>query len=129
MQSLLDSGNEKELSHRLNSRLSFGTAGLRAAMGAGWNRMNDLTVAQASQVIRSTFDKKGLCLSLIQLEPDIQSKGVVIGHDHRHFSAQFARFHLKRLFDRIAASVFLFKNIPVYLYGKLVHTPLVVFLF
>jgi phosphomannomutase len=50
MQALVDSKNEKELLNRLNNRLTFGTAGLRASIGAGWNRMNDLTVAQASQV-------------------------------------------------------------------------------
>ncbi|KAJ3049379.1 Phosphoglucomutase-2, partial [Rhizophlyctis rosea] len=46
---LVDSGNQNELQDRLASRLTFGTAGLRAAMGAGYSRMNDLTVVQASQ--------------------------------------------------------------------------------
>ncbi len=38
-----------ELERRMRPRLEFGTAGLRAAMGAGLARMNELTVIQATQ--------------------------------------------------------------------------------
>jgi phosphomannomutase len=34
----------------LGKRLEFGTAGLRAAMGPGYNAMNDLVVIQTTQV-------------------------------------------------------------------------------
>ncbi|XP_060589503.1 glucose 1,6-bisphosphate synthase-like [Ruditapes philippinarum] len=47
---LVKSRNEKELGCRLLQRMEFGTAGLRARMGAGFNMMNDLTVIQATQV-------------------------------------------------------------------------------
>ena len=40
----------EELRSRLCSRMSFGTAGLRGPMGAGFNRVNDLTVIQTTQV-------------------------------------------------------------------------------
>uniref|UniRef100_A0AAY4CI18 Uncharacterized protein n=1 Tax=Denticeps clupeoides TaxID=299321 RepID=A0AAY4CI18_9TELE len=40
----------EELRRRLCSRMSFGTAGLRAAMGAGFARINDLTIIQSTQV-------------------------------------------------------------------------------
>lgn len=39
-----------ELENRLRQRIQFGTAGLRGRMEAGFSRMNDLTVIQASQV-------------------------------------------------------------------------------
>lgn len=50
MDSLLDAGRLDEVRSRLCGRLSFGTAGLRAPMGAGFNRINDLTVIQSTQV-------------------------------------------------------------------------------
>lgn len=48
--SLVAAGQHDELRSRLCSRMSFGTAGLRAPMGAGFNRINDLTVIQSTQV-------------------------------------------------------------------------------
>ena len=53
IQELLSAQNEAELERRLGSRIQFGTAGLRAAMQAGFSRMNDLTVIQASQGLAS----------------------------------------------------------------------------
>ena len=47
---LRDDGDEKTLQSLLGSRMVFGTAGLRAKMGAGYSRMNDLTVIQTAQV-------------------------------------------------------------------------------
>lgn len=43
-------GNAEELQQCFGSRMEFGTAGLRAAMGAGTSQMNDLTIIQTSQV-------------------------------------------------------------------------------
>jgi phosphoglucomutase len=47
---LLDANNVEELERRLRYPIKFGTAGLRAAMEAGFAGMNNLTVIQASQV-------------------------------------------------------------------------------
>merc|ERR1712093_953049 len=79
--SLQAAGDETELAARLEKRIGFGTAGLRARMEAGFSRMNDLTVLQASQ---------GLCAYILEHEPEARQKGVVIGHDHRHNSSRFA---------------------------------------
>ncbi len=62
---LLKNGNTVELQARLNSRLVFGTAGLRGPMGAGYNRMNELVVLQTTQ---------GLIKYLDNLVPDSKSK-------------------------------------------------------
>ncbi len=43
-------GRVVELRRRLCSRMTFGTAGLRAEMGAGFACINDLTVIQSTQV-------------------------------------------------------------------------------
>ena len=50
--------------------------------------------------------------------PDLATRGVVIGHDHRHHSQMFAR---------LAAGVFLAAGVPVHFYARgPVATPLVV---
>ncbi len=46
---LVDAGDHQALKDVLGSRLSFGTAGLRGRMGAGYNRMNDLVILQTAQ--------------------------------------------------------------------------------
>ena len=51
---LREEGEENELQIRLGSRLVFGTAGLRAKMGAGYCYMNDLTIIQTTQVKHCT---------------------------------------------------------------------------
>jgi len=101
--------NDKELEALIRKPLAFGTAGLRAEMGPGFSRMNGLTVIQASQ---------GLCSYLLEVDPEVKTKGVVIGHDHRHHSESFAR---------LAAAIFLSKGIRVIFYHKNVCTPLVPF--
>lgn len=50
IENLLQNGQHKELRDRLCCRLTFGTAGLRSAMGAGFCYINDLTVIQSTQV-------------------------------------------------------------------------------
>jgi len=103
---LTHKGNIPELNSRLTKRLSFGTAGLRAAMGAGSAFLNDLTVIQASQ---------GLLRYLRLMFPDdIREKGIVVGYDGRHNSLRFAQ--------RVAA-IFLHARIRVHLFSEVVPTP------
>ncbi|KAI9338566.1 hypothetical protein DFJ73DRAFT_847649 [Zopfochytrium polystomum] len=110
IQTLLDAGNVAELERKLRNPIKFGTAGLRAAMEAGFAGMNELTVIQASQ---------GLAKYVKETVPDAIERGVVIGHDHRHHSETFAR---------LTAAVFLNEGYTkVYLYRGLVHTPMVPF--
>lgn len=77
-------------------------------MGAGFSKMNQLTVIQASQ---------GLCRYILNTFPDARQRGIVIGRDHRHHSDEFAR---------LTACIFLSEGIKVHYFKKLVHTPLVV---
>ncbi|XP_077983669.1 phosphopentomutase-like isoform X2 [Glandiceps talaboti] len=101
--------NVEELRKRLEHRLTFGTAGLRAPMGAGYSRMNDLTVIQSTQGflrhLESSFDT-------------LKEKGVVIGHDHRINSKRFAH---------LAACICLHAGVPVYLFSQIVPTPFVAY--
>ena len=68
-----------ELDDRFSTRLSFGTAGLRGALGAGSNRMNRVLVAQAAA---------GFAGYLLQRATGTPT--VVIGYDGRRNSRRFA---------------------------------------
>ena len=87
--------------------LSFGTAGLRAPMGAGFSCMNSLTVIQTSQ---------GLAQYLLENVQDCRFCGIVIGYDARHYSKEFAN---------LVATVFKTKGFNTWLYEEPVHTPMV----
>ncbi|EFP79096.2 uncharacterized protein PGTG_05417 [Puccinia graminis f. sp. tritici CRL 75-36-700-3] len=101
--------NHDELASRLCQRIKFGTAGLRAHMSAGFSRMNDVTVIQASQ---------GLAAYLIKDIPNATQKGIIVGHDHRHNSHRFAR---------LAVTAFLRRGFRCYLLDGSVATPMVPF--
>ncbi|KAJ3069633.1 Phosphoglucomutase-3 [Podochytrium sp. JEL0797] len=109
IQQLLAANNTPELKRRLGTYIKFGTAGLRAAMEAGFAGMNNLTVIQASQ---------GLASYIARTVPNAKERGFVVGHDHRHNSETFAR---------LTAAVFLEYGFKVYFYKGLVHTPMVPF--
>ncbi|KAG8825760.1 Phosphoglucomutase-3 [Serendipita sp. 399] len=103
---LWEQGNTVELERRLRTRIEFGTAGLRGRMEAGFSRMNDLIIIQTSQ---------GLCNYISTQVHNTRSRGIVIGHDHRHNSERWAG---------LTAAVFIQEGFTVYLHRGLVHTPL-----
>lgn len=78
-------------------------------MGAGYSRINVLTVIQTSQ---------GLAEHLRSILGRSPRDGVVIGHDARHNSERFARH---------AAAVFIQRGFLVWWLEDLVHTPMVPF--
>lgn len=107
---LVEQQNVQKLEILLGSRLTFGTAGLRARMGAGFSRLNSLTIIQTSQ---------GLAQYLLEEEgASAATAGVVIGYDARHNSRKFAE---------LAAAAFIARGIRVWWYEDLVHTPMVPF--
>jgi phosphomannomutase len=81
LQALID-GPSDELEARFDGRLQFGTAGLRAAVGAGPQRMNRLVVRQAAA---------GLARYLLDTDPRARERGVIIGYDARRKSDVFAQ--------------------------------------
>jgi phosphoglucomutase len=99
-----------KLRELLRTRIVFGTAGLRARMEAGFSRMNDVTVLQASQ---------GLAEYIKFVNNNNKELTVVIGHDHRYNSKRFAE---------LAISVFILKGFKVYYIGpENCATPMVPF--
>lgn len=96
-------GNDAEIRDRFYKDLEFGTGGLRGIVGAGTNRMNLYTVRRATQGLAKYIISKG-----------VQSKGVAISYDSRHFSPEFAE----------AAALTLNANgIKSYLFDALRPTP------
>uniref|UniRef100_A0A1I8JFC4 Phosphoglucomutase n=1 Tax=Macrostomum lignano TaxID=282301 RepID=A0A1I8JFC4_9PLAT len=96
-----------DLAKRLLNRMEFGTAGLRARIGAGFACMNDLTLVQTGQ---------GL-FSYMQF-PDLTKRSIVVGFDGRHHSDRWAR---------LTANIFRRKGVKVYLYSAVTPTPFVPF--
>ena len=79
---LLASGDTAALSDRFDGSLAFGTAGIRAAMGAGPMRMNRLVTARVAA---------GLARYIIASDHgEAAEAGIVVGYDGRAGSAVFA---------------------------------------
>jgi phosphomannomutase len=78
---LLASGDTAALAARFDGSLAFGTAGIRAATGAGPMRMNRLVTARVAA---------GLARYITSTDPAAAAAGIVVGHDARAGSAVFA---------------------------------------
>ena len=76
-----DAAAQKDLAERFTGALEFGTAGLRGILGAGPQRMSRVLVRKVTA---------GLAAYLIAQVPDARDRGVVIGHDARRLSREFA---------------------------------------
>nr|CAD7572803.1 unnamed protein product [Timema californicum] len=107
IQSLVDNMNVSELEAMFDSRLTFGTAGIRGAMGPGPGNMNDLVIIQTTQ---------GLVTYLQEACTESVLRGVAIGYDGRYNSKRFAE---------LTAAIILNRGIPVYLFSRVCPTPFI----
>ncbi len=82
---LIETNNLAELASRFDSKLEFGTAGLRGELGAGPNRMNRVVVARAALAIARFLQRN----RAEYLDAD-GGLSVVIGYDGRVNSDVFA---------------------------------------
>ncbi|XP_069487921.1 phosphopentomutase [Ambystoma mexicanum] len=110
---LVAAANVEELTAAFGSRMEFGTAGLRGAMGVGTARMNDLTIIQTSQ---------GFCRYLEKNFADLKERGVVIGYDARAHAPTDGG---SKRFARLAATAFISQGVPVHLFSSITPTPFV----
>jgi len=94
--------DDKEIEDRFYKDLDFGTGGLRGEIGAGSNRMNVYTVAQATQGFAN------------YLNDSFKDPSVAIAYDSRNMSKEFAQ---------AAALTLCANNVKVYLYESLRPTP------
>jgi phosphoglucomutase len=100
--------DRREVEDQFYRSLEFGTGGLRGVLAAGTNRMNRYVVRHATQ---------GLA-DYINGNTQDPARGVVIAHDPRHFSPEFA----------LEAALTLAANgIPAYLWDSLRPTPMLSF--
>ena len=97
--------DEQEIKERFYKELEFGTAGLRGKVGAGSNRMNEYILARATEAFAKVIASEG---------EEFAKRGVVIAHDPRLFSKEFAL---------LSALVFASNNIKAYLFEDLRPTP------
>lgn len=97
----------EDITERFSENLTFGTAGLRAVMGAGTNRINIYTVASAA---------KGLAACL--QASDASEEGVIVCYDSRNHSKDFAE---------ITARVLACEGVKVYLSDQLRPVPMLSF--
>ncbi|XP_026882237.2 phosphoglucomutase-2 [Electrophorus electricus] len=112
---MVKEGAVEQLRKCFAARMEFGTAGLRAAMGPGVSRMNDLTIIQTTQ---------GLCRYLERCFADLKERGVVIGFDARQHTASGGS---SEHFAALAAAVFVGRGVPVHLFSVFTPTPYVPF--
>ncbi|MFD1707464.1 phospho-sugar mutase [Siminovitchia sediminis] len=97
----------KELENHLNPEecfykdLKFGTAGMRGILGPGTNCMNVYTIRKAVAGLAELLTEKG---------EEAMGKGVVIAHDCRHMSAEFA-LESARILGMYGIRSYLFKEL------------------
>lgn len=97
--------NEEERSDAFFKDAEFGTGGMRAKIGLGTNRINKFVIARVT-IAFGLYLKKTV--------KDIETRGVVISHDNRFFSREFAEE---------AASILNQEGIKAYLFDSLRPTP------
>lgn len=101
--------SDEDIKIRFSDYMSFGTAGLRAEMGAGCAFMNTYTVAHATM---------GLARLICGLGDEAKARGVVIACDSRNNSDEFA----KRCAEVLSA-----EGIKAYIFESLRPTPVLSF--
>ncbi len=109
LERLIAAGDLRELRERMNGSLEFGTAGLRAVVGAGPMRMNRAVIIRTSRGLAEYLRSRGA---------DARTLPVVVGYDGRLTSRQYAE-------DTIG--VLLAAGIPVRFFDFPVPTPVVAY--
>ena len=107
-----DAGAAQELGDSFNGTLQFGTAGLRAALGPGPNRMNRVVVRRAAAGLAAF-----LAETVAAVAPGTRPRAVV-GFDARHNSDIFAQE---------TAAIFTAAGIETFLMPAALPTPLLAY--
>ena len=105
LQGLLNKMDNNDIEECFGKSLKFGTGGLRAKIGAGPNRLNIYTIRKNTEGYARWIDQQDL---------ESKEKGVVIAHDNRFMSKEFAYETAKVLANH---------KIKTYLFSSLRTTP------
>jgi len=100
IKTLLMEADDLELTNAFNLELEFGTAGIRGILGAGPGRFNVYTIKKVTISYAKLLQKK---------YPNKLNRGVVIGHDNRHNSKEFALL-AAQILSSFGIKAYLFKN-------------------
>ncbi len=106
LRTALDKGDATAVEDAFFQDLEFGTGGLRGILGAGSNRMNIYTVAQATQGLADYLNAR------------FDEPSVAVGHDSRNKG---------ELFCQVVAGVLAANGVKAHLYPRLEPTPAVSF--
>ncbi|MBN2195599.1 MAG: phospho-sugar mutase [Polyangiaceae bacterium] len=106
---LVAAADNDALADRVGGELAFGTAGLRGIVGAGSNRMNRAVVTRTT---------RGLADYLLDRMVDSRTLPVIVGHDARLTSREFAE---------TTAGVLVAAGLVVRYFDRPVPTPLVAY--
>jgi phosphomannomutase len=82
IKSLVVNGDWPELEDAFYKHINIGTGGIRGAIGPGPNRINTRTIGEAAQALCQFIDARGAAA---------RDGGVVVGHEARQGSEDFAR--------------------------------------
>lgn len=102
---LIQAEEYQKLEDAFYTRIRVGTGGLRGTIGVGSNRINRRTIAEAAQ---------GLSAFIEDFGEEAKQKGVVVGHEARKHSREFAE---------MCCEVFAANGIKAYLFDSLRATP------
>ena len=96
LEALLQQRDWDELNRRFSTSLTFGTAGLRGALGAGPNRMNRVVVRQTTAALATVLGQSAASDQAASAQVSSGQSAndrlrIVIGHDARRNSEQFAQ--------------------------------------
>lgn len=106
IQNLIQQKKTEELNDRFYKDLAFGTGGIRAIIGAGTNRINIYTIRKITAGV------------VAYLSSTVKQASVVIAHDNRKFSKEFAIE---------TAKILATTNIKIWLFKQLTPTPMLSF--
>src|SRR5438105_2610638 len=109
IQTLVEAEQWDELEDAFYKRINIGTGGIRGAIGPGPNRINTRTIGEAAQALCQFIDARGA---------DARQGGVVVGHEARRGSVDFAR---------VCSEVFAANGIRSYRFDGVRSTPEVSF--
>jgi phosphomannomutase len=101
----VDRGEWSELEDAFYKHINIGTGGIRGAIGPGPNRINTRTIGEAAQALCQFIDARG---------EEARSGGVVVGHEARQGSTEFAR---------VCSEVFAANGIRSFRFGGVRSTP------
>ena len=102
---LIRAGEWAELEDAFRAHVTVGTGGIRGRLGPGQNRINDRTIGEAAQGLSRFIEEHG---------SEARARGVVVGHEARRDSRDFAR---------LCCEVFAANGIRTYLFHGIRATP------